>query len=130
MLGVTGGLDACAAFLVPPTWGSHTQGLSMNDNTQSSDQRTRLLLLGHIVGTPGARGARREAQVDVADLLQRHVTGDWGQLDDEDRETTERALITQQRILSAYVLSSTHVKVWAISEADRSTTTRLLPEEY
>ena len=102
----------------------------MNDNTRSSNHSTRLFRLGQIVGTPGALGALRDAQADVADLLQRHVTGDWGQLDDEDRKTNERALITQQRILSVYILPSTHVKVWVISEADRSATTLLLPEEY
>ena len=66
MLGVTAGLDACAAFLVPPTWGSHSEGLGMNDNTRSSNHSTRLFRLGQIVGTPGALGALRDASVEVA----------------------------------------------------------------
>ena len=68
-------------------------------------------------------------KMDIADLLQRHVTGDWGDVDAEDQETNERAVQHGGQIVSSYVLS-TQVKVWVISEADRSVTTLLLPEEY
>ena len=66
------------------------------------------------------------------DLLARHVFGDWGELCSEDQEANNRAVTFGGRILSSYAvgvgLSAT--KVWVITEADRSSTCVLLPEEY
>ena len=85
--------------------------------------------LGQIVGTPGALHALQEAGQDPAQLLTRHVTGDWGDLGEEDKAENELSVQQGFRILSAYQLS-TGTKVWLITEADRSATTFLLPEEY
>ena len=85
--------------------------------------------LGQVVGTPGASQALREARQDPARLLARHVSGDWGDLCEEDRTENELSVEQGFRILSAYELR-TGVKVWVITEADRSATTFLLPEEY
>lgn len=63
------------------------------------------------------------------DLFDRHITGDWGDLCEEDKQENEFSVKHGLRILSAYTLS-TGVKVWVITEANRSTTTILLPEEY
>jgi hypothetical protein len=85
--------------------------------------------LGQVVATPGAIAALQEAQQDPAGLLLRHVTGDWGSLDDEDVEENNLSVEKGFRILSSYELE-TGVKVWVITEGDRSATTFLLPSEY
>ena len=86
--------------------------------------------MGQIVATPGALAALETAGVPPLELLQRHVHGDWGCLDDEDRQANEEALRSGERILSAYVLTLTKEKIWIITEADRSSTCLLLPDEY
>ena len=85
--------------------------------------------LGQVVGTPGALQALEEAGQLPVELLTRHATGDWGDLCDEDRAENELSVEQGFRILSAYKLH-TGTKVWVITEADRSATTFLLPEEY
>ncbi len=88
-----------------------------------------LFSLGQIVATPGALEALKRANQTPATFLDRHVTGDWGELGDEDKQANERALRAGLRILSAYTTSD-GVKLWIITEADRSATTMLLPSEY
>ncbi len=70
-----------------------------------------------------------KAEQEPVELLLRHVTGDWGDLDDEDKKENELSVKKGFRILSAYTLE-TDVKVWIITEWDRSVTTILLPNEY
>ena len=84
---------------------------------------------GEITATPGALDAFVEAGESPLDYLLRHLSGDWGDLDEEDKQENERAVKDGFRILSSYVLASS-VKVWVITEADRSATTLLLPDEY
>lgn len=85
--------------------------------------------LGQVVGTPGAIEALQQAGQDPLALLGRHVQGDWGELDEEDRAENEFSIDHNLRILSAYTLP-TGVKIWLITESDRSVTTFLLPSEY
>jgi len=85
--------------------------------------------LGRVVATPGALQAMEEAGISPASLLTRHINGDWGQLDEEDRRENELSVKKGFRILSSYPLS-TGVKIWCITEADRSSTCLLLPSEY
>ncbi len=85
--------------------------------------------LGRTVATPGALDALKEAGESPAYYLDRHITGDWGDVPPEDAQENELSLKEGFRILSAYTLS-TGVKIWVITEADRSSTTILLPEEY
>jgi len=85
--------------------------------------------LGQLLATPGALRALEEAEQDPLGFLIRHVTGDWGDLDEEDKAENELSLRQGLRLLSAYHLS-TGVKIWVITERDRSATTILLPEEY
>lgn len=66
---------------------------------------------------------------DTLTALSRHVRGDWGELCAEDRLENELSLREGYRLLSAYI-SATGAKFWVITEADRSVTTILLPEEY
>lgn len=92
---------------------------------------TRPFRLGRIVATPAALAALEAAggRVVSARLLRRHLAGDWGDLDAEDRAANYCALLEGARLLSAYVLS-TGERVWIITEADRSATTLLLPSDY
>ncbi len=84
---------------------------------------------GQIVATPGALAALQEAQQSPQELLVRHARGDWGDLGHDDWQANEDALVHGSRLLSAYHLK-TEVKIWIITEADRSITTLLLPDEY
>jgi hypothetical protein len=99
-----------------------------------SPNETKKFSLGRIVATPGALEALREAGQDAGVFLARHVTGDWGDLDDEDRQANDAALIDGSRILSAYHTSK-GVKIWIITEATnefglRYSSCVLLPDDY
>ena len=82
---------------------------------------------GQIVATPSALGLAEQG-VDLLDYLLRHVQGDWGDLCEEDRAENEFSVKNGFRILSSY--TTQYGKLWVITEADRSATTFLLPEEY
>ena len=84
---------------------------------------------GRLVATPGALAAFEAAGEEPWDYLLRHLAGDWGELDEEDKQENEYALRNSLRVLSAYPLK-TGQRVWVITEADRSVTTFLLPSEY
>ena len=66
---------------------------------------------------------------DIKLAMRRHTAGDWGELETEDKEQNDKAVSEGCRILSAYK-SESDVNFWVITEADRSVTTVLLPEEY
>ena len=85
--------------------------------------------LGRICATPRALSALKAAHLHPLKLLTRHGHGDWGDLHLIDGEANELALRQGLRLLSAYALS-TGDRVWIITEADRSTTTILTPEDY
>ena len=85
--------------------------------------------LGQTVATPGALAALQEAGQSPADFLARHVRGDWGEVCEEDKRLNDEALVNGERILSAYD-TRLGTKLWVITEADRSSTCILLPEEY
>ncbi len=83
--------------------------------------------LGQTVITRGALGTL--SGDDVATAMLRHARGDWGELVAEDRAANDRALEKGGRLVSAY-RTARGTKFWIITEADRSVTTVLLPEEY
>lgn len=85
--------------------------------------------LGDIVATPGALEALREANQNPAEFLARHACGDWGDLSADDVAANQSSLEHNCRLLSSYG-TATGSKLWIITEADRSATTLLLPEEY
>jgi len=85
--------------------------------------------LGRVVATPGALSALETAQESALGYLQRHESGDWGNLPPEDREENELSLENGFRLLSSYTLRN-GTRFWIITEADRSVTTLLLPSEY
>jgi hypothetical protein len=84
---------------------------------------------GFIVRTPGALLALIEAQVTESRLIERHLSGDFGELCDEDLASNRDAIREGGRILSRYRVNAQQI-VWVITEADRSVTTLLLPSEY
>ena len=82
---------------------------------------------GQIVSTPNA--LNHLSQDDIRSGIIRHQAGDWGDLDADDRKENDLSLERGTRILSAYHASN-GVTFWIITEADRSSTTVLLPEDY
>lgn len=85
--------------------------------------------LGRVVATPGAIELLESCETNPLVLLARHVAGDWGDLDEEDRAENERSVDAGLRILSSYSLGGDR-RVWVITEASRDVTTILLPDEY
>ncbi len=83
-----------------------------NERQTEAVERTSRFQLGQVVATPGA------------------LKGDWGDLSDDDMAENEFSLKEGFRLLSSYQLPDTGEKIWIITEADRSITTLLLPEEY
>lgn len=83
--------------------------------------------VGRIVSTPGALDATTPTEVFGA--LVRHVQGDWGDVCKSDAQANDQALKSGARLLSVYHTEHGE-KFWIITEADRSVTTLLLPEEY
>ena len=93
--------------------------------------------LGQILATSGALATLDQLGVDpLSFVLGRRALGDWGDLCDEDRELNNHSLANGMRIFSSYKLTAssgdgaTAETVWVISEADRASTTILLPSEY
>ena len=93
------------------------------------DNRQQSFSLGQIVATPGALEGLQSAGVSPREYLSRHQAKDWGDLSPLDVAENERSVRAGCRVLSAYRLL-TGVRIWIITEADRSVTTILLPSEY
>ena len=87
--------------------------------------------LGRVVWT---RGVNDLVAVDssfakfVMDSLKRHANCDWGDVSDEDKRENDFSMDKGLRLLSSY--QHDDIKIWIITEADRSATTILFPEEY
>jgi hypothetical protein len=92
-------------------------------------ERKPLFDLGQLVATPGALAALEKSGQNAMDFLSRHVTGDWGELGEEDRRENQFSLQKGFRLLSSYKTNAGE-RVWVITEANRSHTTILLPSEY
>ncbi len=84
---------------------------------------------GQVVSTPAALDAIQQSGQTPEFFLDRHVKGDWGCVCGDDQKANDDALVHGTRLLSAYKTLK-GVRVWIITEADRSATTILLPEEY
>jgi hypothetical protein len=88
---------------------------------------------GRTVATPGALGLLESSGVSPIELLMRHGSGDWGEIDPEDHGLNEDATRTGARVFSVYKLPAG--TVWIITDGDdsdgvRHATTILLPDEY
>ena len=88
-----------------------------------------LFHLGNVVATPVALNAMQSCDVSPAQLLQLHVSGNWGSVCEEDALANDAAVNNSERILSSYRIGE-YTRVWIITEYDRSVTTILLPSEY
>ena len=91
--------------------------------------------LGRILATPGVLAACSPEH--LLNCLKRHTSGDWGSIDEEDRATNDEAVANGGRLLFAYPIDPAKPCkgygdncLWIITEADRSVTTLLLPDEY
>lgn len=93
-----------------------------------------LFQLGSVVSTPAALRVLAEHYVLPEDLLERHVCGDWGDVDADDRERNNEALVDGSRLFSSYLIAD-GIKVWIVTEAqndegERSYTTIELQGDY
>lgn len=86
-----------------------------------------LFQLGRLLITARANSDLEAAEVREA--LRRHQLGDWGELCEEDRAENDASVIEGRRLFSAYTARD-GTKFWVITEADRSSTTVLLPDDY
>ncbi len=84
---------------------------------------------GLLVATPGALAAAETSGESLLEYIQRHLEGDWGDISDPDIYENLYALEHDLRLLSSYKLKNGQ-RIWIITEADRSSTCVLLPEEY
>ncbi|WER45122.1 hypothetical protein CupriaWKF_12470 [Cupriavidus sp. WKF15] len=107
-----------------------TNSPSNTDQAESGGARrsNSLFALGQVVATRGVVAHLTQHLIGPALYLAMHVRGDWGLVPDEDAKANDLAVQNGARVLSAYDIAG--VRVWIITEADRSVTTLLLPEEY
>src|SRR5271156_3431837 len=113
----------------PRLWEARAKSAKRRNQVMQRITNKPLFDLGRLVATAGALAALEKTGQDAVEFLARHVTGDWGELPVEDR--AENCLSSQHgfRLLSSYRTAAGD-KLWVITEADRSSTTLLLPEEY
>ncbi|WP_230410179.1 hypothetical protein [Undibacterium rugosum] len=112
------------ALLLPPTHSLST----MPDSSQQSNPVS--LPLGKIVATQNALNSFKDNHVLILDLLRRHQSGDWGLVHEEGRAANNEAARLGGAIISSYEIELNGQIVWLITEADRSVTTLLLPDDY
>ncbi len=99
------------------------------DNQNDNGHRRRQFALGQIVMTPGAAAAFAATGERPFPFLARHQQGDWGEVSPEDAAENNFSVTHGFRILSSYALRD-GTRIWILTEADRSATTILLPDEY
>jgi hypothetical protein len=98
------------------------------ETAEECQMKEMLFALGQIVMTPGALQLMEDIKAAPVHYIRRHVTGDWGDLDESDKKENDLSVKAGFRILSAY--NTPCGKLWIITESDRSVTTLLLPDEY
>ena len=89
--------------------------------------KKRLFALGHLVMTRGVALSGIPVTT-LPELVHRHVTGDFGVINEDDRNENLESIAKGLRIVSAYEIDD--AKIWVITEADRSSTCLLFPSEY
>jgi hypothetical protein len=103
--------------------------IQKQENPMQQTDRKPLFDLGQLVATPGALAVLEKTRQNPMEFLSRHVTGDWGEIPEEDKKENLFSLEKGFRLLSSYRTTAGD-RVWVITEANRSHTTLLLPEEY
>jgi len=101
---------------------------SRNSQMQKTERKP-LFDLGQLVATPGALAVLEKTGQNAMEFLSRHVRGDWEELSKEDKTENQFNLEKGLRLLSSY-RTTANDRIWVITEADRSHTTLLLPDEY
>ena len=110
-----------------PRASSFDEGYVMVAEQNENENEKVRVPLGQVVAT--ANAAEALPQNEIIAGLQRHASGDWGDVDDEDSASNDQAIQHGDRLLSVYhTIDGT--KFWIITEWDRSVTTVLLPEDY
>ena len=91
-----------------------------------------LFFTGQVVATPAALELLEDAGLSAVDLVARHTYGDWSEMCSKDQVQNLLAVRDGFRVFSSYRIGegTEATRVWVITEADRRTTTLLLPEEY
>ncbi|HQR42658.1 MAG TPA: hypothetical protein PLX97_08235 [Gemmatales bacterium] len=97
-------------------------------STESNTLSQSLFSLGQVVATPALIKHFEQHRIDFWHYLARHVSGDFGDLDDTDKAANRQAIQLGGRVFSAYDIAG--LRIWIITEADRSSTTVLFPSEY
>ena len=103
--------------------------LKFRRKLETLNESAVLFPLGNIYLTGGAREALEDSGENATQFLSLHQTGNWGIVGKEDWRENDFSVKNGYRILSAYKTAS-DVKIWLITESDRSATTILLPSEY
>ena len=86
--------------------------------------------VGKLLMTAGVDSLVRQGRLNPSEYLDRHLNGDWGDLSESDRQQNDAALKScEDRLFSSYQVTP-DLKLWIITEWDRSVTTLLLPSEY
>lgn len=88
---------------------------------------------GQIVITHGANEWRNKSfwyDLFISKSLERHISGDWGDIEQEDKEANDKAIEHGGRLFSSYITDEGGTKIWIITEWDRSATNILFPHEY
>jgi hypothetical protein len=98
-------------------------------NNQIMDKLKQPLILGMVVATPGVLEKLKESNQCFLEFIQRHRNHDWGDVCQEDWSLNNQSVLEGTRILSSYHTKKGE-KIWIITEADRSSTTLLLPSDY
>ena len=89
---------------------------------------------GRVVATPGVLDALEVSGQTFDFFLEKHLSGDWGEVDSEDQKANDQALLDGGRLLSSY-RTLKGVVVWVLTEAEdddgqRASTCLTTPEEY
>jgi hypothetical protein len=103
--------------------------IQKQESLMQETQKKPLFDLGQLVATPGALTVLEKSGQNAMQFLSRHVTGDWGDIPEEDRKENQFSLEKGFRLMSSYRTTAGDV-VWVITEGTRSHTTLLLPDEY
>ncbi len=117
------------SFLSVVSSDAKTFWLKFRRKLETLNEKVVLFPLGDVFLTVGANEALDESNQLPNEFLARHQKGDWGDVCEDDRQENELSVKEGFRILSAYK-TDRDVKIWVITEADRRSTTVLLPSEY
>ena len=110
------------------TYREFVKAQKRKDKMKAKMSSLRLFDPGQIVATPGALDLMNNNAISPLELLMRHTHGDWGDVDQEDAVANDHSVKDGTRILSSYHIAGE--TIWVITEADRSASTFLLPEDY